>query len=106
MVAPCSASTGPRGWPPDQDPRLDRQAVFADPFGRFTVFRKELRSWSVPFQVWSPYASYFNQGIAFHESPDVPAYPASAGCVRIPASDSALVYRFATLGTKVIVRRS
>ncbi len=76
------------------------------PPGRFTVFRKELRSWSVPFQVWLPYASYPNQGIAFHESPDVPAYPASAGCVRIPASDSALVYRFATLGTKVIVRRS
>ena len=76
------------------------------PPGRFRVFRKELRSWSVPFQVWLPYASYFNQGIAFHESPDVPAYPASAGCVRIPASDSALVYRFATMGTRVIVRRS
>lgn len=76
------------------------------PPGRFRVFRKELRSWSVPFQVWLPYASYFNRGIAFHESPDVPAYAASAGCVRVPASDSSFVYGFATMGTRVIVRRS
>lgn len=76
------------------------------PPGRFSIFRKELRSWSVPFQVWLPYASYFNRGIAFHEAPDVPAYPASAGCVRIPVSDSAYVYGFARMGTTVIVRRS
>ena len=74
------------------------------PPGRFTVFRKELRSWSVPFRVWLPYASYFNRGIAFHESPDVPAYPASAGCVRVSSSDAPRVYRFATYGTPVVVR--
>ena len=28
------------------------------------------RSWSVPFQVWLPYAAYFVGGIAFHEYPD------------------------------------
>lgn len=76
------------------------------PPGRFRVFRKELMSWSVPFRVWLPYASYFNRGIAFHESPSVPVFPASAGCVRIPASDSRHVYEFATIGTPVIVRRS
>ena len=76
------------------------------PPGRFRVFRKELMSWSVPFRVWLPYASYFNRGIAFHESPSVPVFPASAGCVRIPASDSRHVYEFATVGTPVIVRRS
>lgn len=73
------------------------------PAGRYEVFRKELRSWSVPFSTWLPYASYFNNGIAFHEYPDVPAYPASHGCVRVPAPDAPLVYRFAAIGTTVVV---
>jgi L,D-transpeptidase catalytic domain/Putative peptidoglycan binding domain/Sporulation and spore germination len=73
------------------------------PAGRYEVFRKELRSWSVPFSTWLPYASYFNHGIAFHEYPDVPAYPASHGCVRVPAPDAPLLYRFAAIGTTVVV---
>jgi lipoprotein-anchoring transpeptidase ErfK/SrfK len=73
------------------------------PPGTFKVFRKELKSWSVPFQVWLPYASYFNQGIAFHEYPDVPSFPASHGCVRVPAPEAKGVYEFASLGTVVIV---
>ena len=73
------------------------------PAGRFEVFRKELRSWSVPFQVWLPLASYFNQGIAFHEYPDVPPFPASHGCVRVPAPEARGVYDFAGIGTAVIV---
>ena len=54
---------------------------YTTPAGRFEVFRKEVNSWSVPYQVWLPWASYFNAGIAFHAYPDVPAYPASHGCV-------------------------
>jgi hypothetical protein len=73
------------------------------PAGTFKVFRKELKSWSVPFQVWLPYASYFNQGIAFHEYADVPPYPASHGCVRVPAPEAKGVYEFASLGTTVVV---
>ncbi len=49
----------------------------------------------VPFQTWLPYASYFFQGIAFHEYPDVPVYPASHGCVRVPAPEAKGVYGFA-----------
>lgn len=74
------------------------------PRGRFEVFRKELNSWSVPFQTWLPYASYFFQGIAFHEYPDVPPYPASHGCVRVPAPEAKVVYDFAGIGTAVAVR--
>jgi lipoprotein-anchoring transpeptidase ErfK/SrfK len=74
------------------------------PTGRYKVFRKELMSWSVPFSTWLPYASYFNNGIAFHEYPDVPPYPASHGCVRVPAPEAKLVYRFARMGTTVVVR--
>jgi lipoprotein-anchoring transpeptidase ErfK/SrfK len=73
------------------------------PAGTFQVFRKELRSWSVPFQVWLPYASYFNAGIAFHEYPDVPVYPASHGCVRVPAPEAPGLYRFAKIDTTVVV---
>lgn len=74
------------------------------PRGRFEVFRKELNSWSVPFQTWLPFASYFFQGIAFHEYPDVPPYPASHGCVRVPAPEAEVVYDFAGIGTAVAVR--
>lgn len=73
------------------------------PAGSFSVFRKELQSWSIPFQVWLPFASYFNNGIAFHEYPDVPTYPASHGCVRVPSPEAEGLYRFAKLGTTVIV---
>jgi peptidoglycan hydrolase-like protein with peptidoglycan-binding domain len=74
------------------------------PSGSYSVFRKEKNSWSVPFQQWLPYASYFNAGIAFHEYAQVPTYPASHGCVRVPAPEAKYVYRFAAIGTAVIVR--
>ena len=69
------------------------------PSGSFRVYRKETYSWSVPFSVWMPWASYFVGGIAMHEYPDVPGYPASHGCVRLPAGEAQRVYRFAEYGT-------
>jgi hypothetical protein len=78
-------------------------AATATPSGGYKVFRKELRSWSFPFSTWLPYASYFNNGIAFHEYPDVPAFPASHGCVRVPAPEAKGVYEFAAQGTAVVV---
>lgn len=74
------------------------------PSGRYRVFRKELMSWSVPFSTWLPYASYFNNGIAFHEYPDVPTYPASHGCVRVPTPEAKRVYKFASINRVVVVR--
>ncbi len=73
------------------------------PTGTYTIYRKEQMSWSVPFQVWMPYASYFTGGYALHEYPDVPPYPASHGCVRVPAGDSVVVWDFASLGTPIII---
>jgi hypothetical protein len=75
----------------------------ATPAGTFRVYRKELYSWSVPFQVWMPYAAYFVGGIATHQYPDVPSYPASHGCVRLPAGEAHRVYAFAEIGTPVHV---
>jgi lipoprotein-anchoring transpeptidase ErfK/SrfK len=74
------------------------------PRGRFAVYRKETLSWSVPFGVWMPYASYFNGGFAMHAYPSVPAYPASHGCVRVPPVEAPGVYRFAGYGTPVWIR--
>jgi lipoprotein-anchoring transpeptidase ErfK/SrfK len=75
----------------------------ATPAGTFAVFRKEEMSWSVPFSQWLPWASYFFQGIAFHEYADVPTYPASHGCVRVPQPEARSLYRFAAIGRKVVV---
>ena len=75
----------------------------ATPSGGYRVYRKELYSWSVPFQVWMPYAAYFVGGIATHEYPDVPSYPASHGCVRLPAGEARRVYSFVDVGTPVQV---
>lgn len=80
-------------------------AGYATPAGSYTIYRKHLKDWSYPYSVWLPFASYFNGGIAFHESPDVPAYAASHGCVRVPRDDAPLVYSFATLHLPVTVLR-
>lgn len=74
------------------------------PVGDFTVYAKVLMSWSVPFRVWMPYAAYFRGGIATHQSPDVPSYPASRGCVRLPEGEAKRVYDFVQVGTPVVVR--
>ena len=48
-----------------------------------------------------PWASYFTGGIALHEYPIVPTYPASHGCVN--RYDAPFLYEFATYGTPVVV---
>jgi hypothetical protein len=73
------------------------------PAGSFRVYRKERMSWSIPFETWMPWASYFTGGIAFHQYPSVPVYPASHGCVRVNRYDAPLVYEFAAYGTPVEV---
>lgn len=73
------------------------------PTGRYRIFRKELQSWSYPYSVWLPFASYFNNGIAFHEYGDIPPYPASHGCVRVPTPEAKRVYDFAIMNRVVVV---
>ena len=76
----------------------------ATPVGDFRVYVKSLLSWSVPLEVWMPFASYFRGGIAMHQSPDVPSYAASHGCVRLPEGEAQRVYAFVDVGTPVFVR--
>ena len=39
-----------------------------------------------------------------HQYPSVPGYPASHGCIRIFDRDAIVMYHFATLGTRVVIR--
>jgi N-acetylmuramoyl-L-alanine amidase len=73
------------------------------PAGNFGVYSKSTYSYSKPFHVWLPYASYFNGGYAMHEYPIVPNYPASHGCVRVPSSEARRVFAFASLHMPVFV---
>jgi hypothetical protein len=73
------------------------------PTGSFRVYRKERYSWSVPFKVWLPWASYFTGGVAFHEFGSVPTYAASHGCVRVNHYDAQMLFGFAETGTPVDV---
>lgn len=75
---------------------------FETPAGSYRVVRKVLKDWSRPYRAWMPYASYFHGGYALHEG-SVPTYSASHGCVRLTSWDAADAYRFATVGTAVIV---
>ena len=76
---------------------------FETPLGSFQVFRKERFSWSRPYKVWLPHASYFTGGVAFHAFAEIPPQPASHGCVRVPFPEAPVIYAFATLGTRVLV---
>ena len=76
---------------------------YETPRGTYAVFRKERMSWSVPYQVWLPYASYFNGGIAFHAYPQIPVHPASHGCIRLPHGEAPFAYAFMSPGTRVTV---
>ena len=75
----------------------------ATPTGSFRVYRKERYSWSVPFKVWLPWASYFTGGVAFHEFGSVPTYAASHGCIRVNHYDAEMLFGFAETGTPVDV---
>jgi len=73
------------------------------PPGNYHVYAKIPRWWSTPFREWLPWALPFVGGIAFHELQDVPAYPASHGCVRQLYTVARWTYNFATVGMPVKV---
>ena len=71
--------------------------------GVWTVYLKALRFWSQEYSSWMPYASFFHNGEGLHGYDDVPAYPASHGCVRLPMPEAPWVYQFAYMGSTVFV---
>lgn len=73
------------------------------PPGSFKIYGQFPKWWSVPFREWLLFASAFNGGIAMHQYPDVPAYPASHGCVRMTQYDAPWLFKFVSVGTPVRV---
>lgn len=76
---------------------------YSTPTGTFRVYRKEEMSWSTPYSVWMPWASYFTGGIAVHQSDSIPAYPASHGCIRISQLFAKHVYEKMPFNKRVVV---
>lgn len=71
------------------------------PRGRFVVYDKDV-GWDENFPgVY--YANYISGGIAIHGYPNVPAQPASHGCIRIPLFAATEVSKRMPLGTIVLV---
>ena len=73
------------------------------PAGHFSIFLKATAWWSTKYLDWMPFASFFSGGDAIHGFPDVPAYPASHGCVRISMPEAPWVYTFLYYGASVFV---
>lgn len=71
------------------------------PVGRYRIRSRQRRSWSTAFRVWLNLAQYFHRGYAIHQYDDVPSYPASHGCVRVPAEEAGVVWRFGRVGMRV-----
>lgn len=80
---------------------------FATPAGSYEILRKRRKSWSIPYKVWLPWASYFVGGIAIHQSRSVPVRRASHGCVRVTRYDARWLYLRTPVGTPVrVLKRS
>jgi peptidoglycan hydrolase-like protein with peptidoglycan-binding domain len=71
------------------------------PTGHWHVYSKSPMSWSNLFHVWLPWASYVVGGVAMHSFSSVPGYPASHGCIRVPAPEAVWLYQVTPLGTPV-----
>jgi lipoprotein-anchoring transpeptidase ErfK/SrfK len=76
---------------------------YETPTGSYRIERKYTKDWSVPYDVWLPWASYFVGGVAFHEYPEIPPVAASHGCVRVPPGDMKWLYDRIPVGTPVTV---
>jgi photosystem II stability/assembly factor-like uncharacterized protein/lipoprotein-anchoring transpeptidase ErfK/SrfK len=71
--------------------------------GTWSVYLKSTMFYSKEYSSWMPYASFFHNGEGLHGYEDVPAYPASHGCVRLPMPEAPWVYGFAYMGATVYV---
>jgi peptidoglycan hydrolase-like protein with peptidoglycan-binding domain len=94
---PISAGSGKRfqeaGYP---------ETLAVTPCGRLEVYKKAAGWRTSPLGVMHN-PLYVVGGIAIHGSPDVPPYPASHGCIRIPMFASHRLHHMVTVGTPVAV---
>lgn len=96
-ILPISSGTGKRfkeaGYP---------EALAVTPCARLEVYQKVAGWRKSPLgEMHNPL--YIVGGIAIHGSADVPAYPASHGCIRVPMYASRLLPKMVPMGTPVYV---
>jgi lipoprotein-anchoring transpeptidase ErfK/SrfK len=87
VIRAVHVATGMPGWP--------------TPAGHFAILERDTLSWSRRFHAWMPLSEYFYGGFALHEFSDVPAYPASHGCVRVPPEYAQMVWHFGRTGMRL-----
>lgn len=75
--------------------------------GSYRIYLKQLKSWSRPYQVWMPYAMYFDGGEAIHYSYEFANYGygvGSHGCVNMRDWNGIQwLYGQVNVGDKVVV---
>lgn len=80
------------------------KAGHTTPSGRFSIHAKYKIVRSQRYKAAMPYAMFFSGSLyAIHQGV-VPRYPASHGCVRVPAKDAQYLFSSIPIGTTVIIR--
>lgn len=89
VMVPTVTRTGMRG--------------FATPAGTFTIIRKNIKEWSVPYDVWLPYWQQFYGGMGFHETTTYihDMSIGSHGCVNLLHADAVKLWGLTGVGTRV-----
>ena len=94
--------TDPNGIPLDEPVEREICGISKTPGGVFSYTRKVEGIRESPLgSLWNPV--YFNYGIAIHGAINVPKYPASHGCVRIPMHISEYFQDLVGVGDPVFV---
>ncbi len=74
------------------------------PAGRFSIHAKYTKVRSAKYRVDMKYAMLFKGSLyAIHQGV-VPGYPASHGCVRVPAKDARYLFSSLPIGTTVLIK--
>ncbi|HWN10416.1 MAG TPA: L,D-transpeptidase family protein [Pyrinomonadaceae bacterium] len=79
-----------------------QKSIAYTPRGRFIVYDKTM-GWEEGSARSMYYSNYISGGVAIHGSPNVPFFPASHGCIRIPMFAARDMSKLLTLGTIVLV---
>ncbi|MEO5876725.1 MAG: L,D-transpeptidase family protein [Streptosporangiaceae bacterium] len=104
LISHVSSGGGYRYCAKDIGATVPRCRYAVTQLGDFRTGRRVTRAWDTG-PLGSLYAPvYFNGGIAVHGYPDVPAQPASHGCVRVPLHTMDLFQGVVGTGVPVHVR--
>ena len=87
------------------------------PVGEFKIYSKHPRAWSNRAKLWMPnWMAFYPSGLyGIHELPEWPGgkkegadhlgTPASGGCVRLGVGPAKLLYDWAPMGARVVIRK-